>query len=90
MSHLSFLLNEDVSPRDLLETHFQPFHISSKRDFNDTMLELNDFVSDRGGNPNAIKESQRRRFASEEAVDEIVRLYEDARRGRLFSLAPLT
>ena len=50
------------------------------------MLDLNDFVSDRGGNSNAIKESQRRRFASEGAVDEVVTLYEDARRGKLSSI----
>lgn len=45
------------------------------------MLDLADFVSDRGGNPNRIKESQRKRFAPEAAVDEVVALYEEARRG---------
>lgn len=46
------------------------------------MLDLNDFVTDRGGNPNGIKESQRRRFAPENVVDEVITLYEEARRGR--------
>ena len=45
------------------------------------MLDIADFVTDRGGNPNAIKESQRRRFAREEDVDEVISLYEEARRG---------
>jgi seryl-tRNA synthetase len=44
------------------------------------MLDFNDFVTDRGGDPNKIKESQRRRFASEEAVDEVLKLFEDARK----------
>ncbi|THC89962.1 hypothetical protein EYZ11_010580 [Aspergillus tanneri] len=46
------------------------------------MLDLADFVSDRGGNPNKIKESQRKRFAPEHVVDEVVALYEEARRAR--------
>lgn len=45
------------------------------------MLDLNDFIADRGGDPKKIIESQRRRFASEEAVDEVIALYEAARRG---------
>ncbi|KKK15969.1 hypothetical protein P175DRAFT_0504437 [Aspergillus ochraceoroseus IBT 24754] len=46
------------------------------------MLDLVDFISDRGGDPNKIKESQRRRFAPESAVDEVISLYEEARRAR--------
>ncbi|KAL1969085.1 hypothetical protein VTN77DRAFT_919 [Rasamsonia byssochlamydoides] len=46
------------------------------------MLDFNDFVTDRGGDPNKIKESQRRRFASEEIVDEVLKLFEDARHAR--------
>ncbi|KAL4890389.1 hypothetical protein BDV59DRAFT_93091 [Aspergillus ambiguus] len=46
------------------------------------MLDLADFISDRGGDPNKIKESQRKRFAPEEAVDEVIALYEAARRAR--------
>lgn len=47
------------------------------------MLDLNDFIAERGGDPNKIKESQRKRYAPEEAVDEVIALYEEARRGRL-------
>ncbi|KAJ5169118.1 Serine--tRNA ligase cytoplasmic [Penicillium canariense] len=46
------------------------------------MLDLNDFIAERGGDPNKIKESQRKRFAPEEAVDEVIALYEEARRAR--------
>lgn len=45
------------------------------------MLDLADFVADRGGSPNKIKESQQKRFAPENAVDEVIALYEEARRG---------
>jgi len=45
------------------------------------MLDLADFITDRGGDPNKIKESQRRRFASEDAVDEVIALFEEARKG---------
>ncbi|KAL3458042.1 hypothetical protein BJX64DRAFT_237197 [Aspergillus heterothallicus] len=46
------------------------------------MLDLADFISERGGDPNKIKESQRRRSAPESAVDEVISLYEEARRAR--------
>ncbi|KAL8952628.1 MAG: hypothetical protein Q9222_001467 [Ikaeria aurantiellina] len=45
-----------------------------------TMLDVIDFIEERGGNPNAIRESQKRRFADEAAVDEVIALYEDHRR----------
>ncbi|EDN90788.1 hypothetical protein SS1G_00188 [Sclerotinia sclerotiorum 1980 UF-70] len=44
------------------------------------MLDVNDFITERGGNPQAIKDSQRRRYAPEEAVDEVIALYEDHRK----------
>jgi seryl-tRNA synthetase len=44
------------------------------------MLDIFDFIVDKGGNPEKIKESQRRRYASEEAVDEVIALYEDHRK----------
>lgn len=47
------------------------------------MLDIADLIPERGGDPKKVKESQRRRFASEELVDEVVALYEDARRSRL-------
>lgn len=43
------------------------------------MLDVVDFIEERGGDPKKIKESQRRRFAPEEAVDEVIALYEDHR-----------
>ena len=45
------------------------------------MLDVVDFITDRGGDPNKIRESQRRRFASEAVVDEVINLFEEARRG---------
>ncbi|KAI4254086.1 MAG: hypothetical protein LQ352_003305 [Teloschistes flavicans] len=36
------------------------------------MLDVIDFIQERGGNPKLIRESQKRRYASEEAVDEII------------------
>lgn len=45
------------------------------------MLDLADFVTERGGDLKKIKESQQKRFAPEETVDEVVALYEEARRG---------
>ena len=38
------------------------------------MLDINEFREDKGGQPNLIRESQRRRGASVELVDEIIRL----------------
>ncbi|KAF2234937.1 serine-tRNA ligase [Viridothelium virens] len=43
------------------------------------MLDLEDFIEERGGNPQKIKESQRRRGASEELVDEVIALWQDSR-----------
>ena len=43
------------------------------------MLDIIDFVTARGGNPNAVRESQRKRHAPEAVVDEVIALYEDHR-----------
>lgn len=40
------------------------------------MLDILDFIVEKGGDPNKIKESQRRRHASEEIVDEVIKLCE--------------
>lgn len=48
----------------------------------DKMLDLEDFIEERGGNPQKIKESQRRRGASVELVDEIIALWQEARTGK--------
>lgn len=45
-----------------------------------TMLDINDFIAERGGNPEKIRESQRKRHAPEEAVDEVIALFEDHRK----------
>ncbi|KAK3181104.1 Cytosolic seryl-tRNA synthetase [Lecanicillium sp. MT-2017a] len=44
------------------------------------MLDVNDFIAERGGDPEKIRESQRRRFSSVEVVDEIIALFEDHRK----------
>lgn len=44
------------------------------------MLDVNDFISERGGNPDVIRESQRRRHAPVEVVDEVIKMFEDHRR----------
>ena len=53
------------------------------------MLDVIDFIVERGGNPERVRESQRRRHASEEAVDEVIALYEDHRKSRLSTVANL-
>ncbi|KAF2719578.1 serine-tRNA ligase [Polychaeton citri CBS 116435] len=44
------------------------------------MIDPNDFIVERGGDPTKIKESQRRRHAPEEVVDEVIALFEDHRK----------
>jgi seryl-tRNA synthetase len=44
------------------------------------MLDVNDFIKERGGNPEKIKESQRRRHAPEAVVDEVIDMFEDHRK----------
>lgn len=39
------------------------------------MLDINLLLEDRGGNPEAVKESQRRRGAPTEVIDEIIAEY---------------
>ena len=48
------------------------------------MLDVNDFITDRGGNPEKIRESQRRRHAPVEVVDEVIALFDDARKSSYF------
>lgn len=43
------------------------------------MLDVLDFITEKGGNPEKIKQSQRRRNAREEDVDEIIVSYEECR-----------
>ncbi|KAI2608336.1 seryl-tRNA synthetase [Hypoxylon fragiforme] len=44
------------------------------------MLDVQDFITERGGNPEKIRESQRRRYAKVEVVDEVIEMWEDHRR----------
>lgn len=44
------------------------------------MLDVNDFIKERGGNPEKIRESQRRRHAPVEVVDEVIEMFEDHRK----------
>lgn len=52
------------------------------------MLDVNDFITERGGNPELIRESQRRRFANVEIVDEVIALFEDHRRSTYWFQLP--
>lgn len=47
------------------------------------MLDIADFIVEKGGDPQKIKESQKRRYAPEGVVDEVIALYEDHRRSKL-------
>ena len=47
------------------------------------MLDVSDFIVEKGGDPNIIRESQRRRYAPEELVDQVIALFEDHRRSIL-------
>uniref|UniRef100_A0A7C9D1M0 Serine-tRNA synthetase type1 N-terminal domain-containing protein n=1 Tax=Opuntia streptacantha TaxID=393608 RepID=A0A7C9D1M0_OPUST len=51
------------------------------------MLDINLFREDKGGNPEIIRESQRRRFADVAIVDEIIRLDQEWRKRTSFSLS---
>ena len=45
------------------------------------MLDPEDFIEERGGNPQKIKDSQKRRGASVELVDEIITRWQETRAG---------
>jgi seryl-tRNA synthetase len=44
------------------------------------MLDVLDFIKERGGDPDKVPASQRKRFAPESVVDEVIELWQDARR----------
>ena len=46
------------------------------------MLDVLDFVAERGGEPKKVKESQRRRYADESIVDKVAELWEEAKQKR--------
>jgi seryl-tRNA synthetase len=47
------------------------------------MLDIKDFIAERGGNPEKIKESQRRRGEPTELVDQIIQQFQDHRKGNI-------
>jgi len=44
------------------------------------MLDVLDFIAERGGDPEKIRASQRLRRAPEQTVDEVIALYEEHRK----------
>ena len=44
------------------------------------MLDIQDFITERGGNPEKIRESQRKRHDAVEVVDEVIAMFEDHRK----------
>ena len=66
----------------LRHTH-KPLHTENTLDKVVKMLDVIDFIAERGGNPEKIRESQRRRHAPVEIVDEIIALWEDHRKSML-------
>ena len=44
------------------------------------MLDVNDFIKERDGDPKKIRESQRRRHADEGVVDQVIEMFEDHRK----------
>ena len=46
------------------------------------MLDLSDFIAERGGNLEKLRENQRRRFAPVEIIDDIIQRHEDHRQGK--------
>ena len=51
------------------------------------MIDLLDFQEDKGGDLKKIRESQRRRYAPESIVDDVLALFEDHKKSML--LAPM-
>ena len=47
------------------------------------MLDVLDFIEDKGGDPTKIRESQRRRYAKEDVVDEVISMFEDHKKSEL-------
>lgn len=49
------------------------------------MLDIADFIVEKGGDPNKIRESQRRRYAPEDAIDQVISLYESHRKSTFYT-----
>ncbi len=50
------------------------------------MLDVQDFITDREGDPKKIRENQQRRYAPEGVVDEVIALFEDHRKSESLKL----
>lgn len=50
------------------------------------MLDVSDFILEKGGDPNKIRDSQRRRHAPEDVVDQVIAVYEDHRKSTSSSI----
>jgi seryl-tRNA synthetase len=59
-------------------------NLGEKREYQNANRGVNsqDFIAERGGNPEKIRESQRKRNANVEIVDEIIADWEDHRKSR--------
>lgn len=51
--------------------------LSSCRAFKDIMLDIQDFIKERGGDPDKIRKSQELRHADVGLVDKVIELFED-------------
>ena len=51
------------------------------------VLDAKDFITEQGGNPEKIRESQRRRYAPEAVVDEIIQLWQDQRTSKAHDIS---
>ncbi|KAM7221752.1 serine--tRNA ligase, cytoplasmic [Rhypophila decipiens] len=62
------------------ETKATPYESTTETQTTTAMLDINDFITERGGNPDLIRKSQEKRYAPVEAVDEVIVLFEDHKR----------
>lgn len=51
------------------------------------MLEVLDFIAERGGDPKKVRESQRLRYAPETVIDEVIELWQDARKSKFLRVS---
>lgn len=72
--------DEKKGPAQLLPEYPVPTQTDREEKRTNNMLDVIDFIKERGGNPEAIRESQRRRFESVDVVDEVIALWEDHRK----------
>jgi seryl-tRNA synthetase len=53
------------------------------------MLDIADFIVAKGGDPQKIRESQKKRYQPVEIVDEVIALYEDHRTSKMNLFLPI-